>query len=71
MALTPPALSLKQTQVSLLLQLTIVWALFCWSAHAQSKINPDANPWVLNYTSQGEQTPKSITIWKLIKNSWT
>jgi hypothetical protein len=66
MASTPPELSLRQTQSSLLPQLIIIWALLCWSAHAQSKINPDANPWVLNYTSQGERTPELIDSLELI-----
>jgi hypothetical protein len=60
MTLTLPEYAVVRRQGSLLLPFTITWAIFCCSALAQSKINPDANPWVLNYTAQGERTPKTI-----------
>jgi hypothetical protein len=49
---------LERGQGSFSRPLSIIWALFCFSALAQSQTNPDANPWVLNYTAQGKRTSK-------------
>ncbi|KAI4721264.1 hypothetical protein E4T48_02404 [Aureobasidium sp. EXF-10727] len=40
-------------QGSWFLSCVATWALFCGSTVAQSKTNPDANPWVLDYGSEG------------------
>jgi hypothetical protein len=70
MPLTSLEFDIRRRYVSLLLPFTITWALFSCSALAQSKINPDANPWVLNYTAKGEPT-LNLALRELTKHSWS